>query len=620
MKSSTVSRPARRTLPMPLWMQGGLELLLAAVSSYLLIVLMLVAIWYTNGFNNRDFQGVASLSGNIWLLTHSVPLHLDMAHQGTIAAISGTMAYTPLGLTLIPLLLCFHSGRKLARASYEGQFWVPLLGGLVTYVLFSAGLSYISSTPRASTDLLSAAFIPCWVAAVGVIGGGLYESRSLSGMIGVNAADNVRKYSQYSRWAGSYVWTLVRASFVAPLALLAGGALLAGLSIFYNWNDILAMYQALHAGAVGDTAITFLQLGIVPNLMVYAMSYSTGAGFALGSGSSIDWSGANVGALPLLPLLGAIPTATEPFSYISVAVPVLAGVLAGWWFFREGEDHLDEWLSLKIRFRPVSWVLSHLFLAVVMGAISGIWVALLGWVAHGSLGLGKFIDIGPNPLIFGALAAAWFALGIFLGSLLGRLVEKDAKVELTRESDDVVLVRAEPEEPAQKKRFGFGKKKAKKAEKTAEEDESSQVEETAAEESSDDKPRVRSTSAGSLKAILSDDEPDAAAEEPEAQPVEEVPWWEKNTRKSAVESEENAEESPEPSEEAASVRADSDTDGAEESETKATEAATTAGGDTDSAEEAEETAQPIKPKLRTPRLSRGTVIRRPKAQKKTDDD
>lgn len=580
---------------MPLWMQGALELLLAAVFSYLAVVLMLVAIWYTNGFNNRDLQGVISLSGNIWLLTHSVPLHLDIPHQGMVPAISGTMAYTPLGFTLLPLVLCFLSGRKLARASYEGQFWVPLTGGLVAYSLFAAGVSYFSGTDSVSTGVLAAALLPLWVVALGVIGGGLYESRSLSGMIGVNAADSVRKYSQYSRWAGSYLWALVRASFIAPLALLAGGALLLGVSIFFNWNDILAMYQALHAGAVGDTAITFLQLGIIPNLLVYAMSYSTGAGFALGTGSSIDWSGADVGALPLLPVLGAIPVMQEPFSTITVAVPLLAGVLAGWWFFREGENHLDEWLSLKIGFRPVSWLLSHLCLALAMGLLSGLWVGLLGWVAEGSLGLGKFVDIGPNPLLFGLFAAAWFALGIVTGSLLGRLVEKDAKAELARESDDVVLVRATTAPQQPKKRFGVRRQKSSG---DTREGTDANGEQTLDQVSPNTETKLkvvkepalrRSNSADALHTILGDDKDAAPAEEKKAA---EVPWWEKNTRKQA-----------EPAPESEKQQAGSDTEASPAEEVK------------QGASAASDSDQPSKP-----RLSRGRVIRRPKAKKKNTEE
>lgn len=623
---------------MPLWMQGFLELLLTTVYSFLIVALIIAAIWFNNGFGSQDFQGVLQLSGNIWLLVHGVPLHLNIPHQGSIAAISGTMAYIPLGLTLVPLFLTFLSGRKLARASYEGQFWVPLLSGLVAYAVVSGGLSYFSSNDIASTSTISAALIPCWVAALGVISGGLYESRSLSGMIGVNAADNVRKYSQYSRWTGSYIWTLFRASFIAPLGLLAGGALLAGLSIFYHWNDVLDIYQRLHAGAVGDTAITFLQLGILPNLVVYSMSYSTGAGFALGQGSAINWDGAQVGSLPLLPLLGSTPTATAPWSYFTVAVPVLAGLLAGWWFFREGEDHLDEWLSLKIRFRPISWVLSHLALALLMGVISGVWVGLLGWASHGSLGLGKFTDIGAQPVHFGLLAALWFALGIFFGALFGRLIERDAKVALTRESDDVLLSKNTDEDDADsasdkksKKRrvkvLSRFSKKNKKAEETATDD--SETDDSDADEAesktSKKKTRTSSANATALHQILNDEDPeddsseddtDESTENKKTEPAE-TPWWEKHTliryskddaaQDSAEQTEKSAEETSEEASDETKPDAETETEkpadsSAEESEEKAEKPAET---------------KPAKPK--TPRLSRGTVIRRPKAKKKTED-
>ena len=41
---------------------------------------------------------------------------------------------------------------------------------------------------------------------------------------------------------------------------------------------------------------------------------------------------------------------------MALVVPVLAGVLAGWWFLREGENHFDEWLSIKV---PAPLVYGH---------------------------------------------------------------------------------------------------------------------------------------------------------------------------------------------------------------------------------------------------------------------
>ena len=62
---------------------------------------------------------------------------------------------------------------------------------------------------------VGAVLIPQIVVLVGLIWGGYYESRSLARMVGVNTAEQISQMSQYSRWASSYVWSIVRASMVA---------------------------------------------------------------------------------------------------------------------------------------------------------------------------------------------------------------------------------------------------------------------------------------------------------------------------------------------------------------------------------------------------------------------
>ncbi|MFW0110776.1 DUF6350 family protein [Rothia sp. CCM 9416] len=420
---------------MPLWLQGAVELALVALVSYITVGLMLTAVWYTNGFNTDTVAGALSVAGHIWLLVHGVPLNMNIPAQGSFSAVSGTMSLVPLGLTLIPLALCYRSGRRLARASYEGQFWEPLVGGMVAYSLVSAGISLISTDDYFTTSPVLAAIIPLWVTALGILAGGFAESRSLAAMIGVDAADWVKKFSQYSRWAGSYIWAMVRASLVGVMAYVAGGSLLLVTSLFVHWDKVVGLYQALHSGAVGGFALTLLQLGLLLNLVIYSMAWSSGAGFSLGVGTSVGPTGTSVGIMPSLPVLGALPHTAEPWGYIGLAVPLIAGAVGGWWFFREGENHFDEWLSLKIRFRWISWPLSTLGLAALAFIPSFILLFLLGWAAHGSLGLGRFTEVGPSPLLFGACGALLLVLGLIIGLGLAHLLVRDSSLELERFAD-----------------------------------------------------------------------------------------------------------------------------------------------------------------------------------------
>lgn len=423
---------SRYSMPMPLWLQGVVELILTALMSGVLVVAAMAAVWATNGFGSTEFSSVAAMSAHLWLLIHGVPLDLS----AVFGASAGTMTLVPLGLSILPLLFCYRSGRRLARASYEGEFLIPVLSGSVTYALIcSAVYGWASPSPK-PLQVLNAALVPLGIVVVGLMWGGYREARSLSRMVGVDTAEQISQMSQYSRWAGSYVWAVVRAAVVAAVAFVGLGALLLALGILGGWSQVVATYQELHAGAVGDAAVTLLQLGFLPNLVIYAMAWSTGAGFAFGSGTSIGLTSSTVGSLPMLPLLGAVPNSLGGVGLLGLLVPVVAGAVAGWWFLREGEDHLDEWVALKVPFRPLSALLSSLALGVLTGVLTSLATLWLGWISYGSLGVGRFTEVGAEPLSFAAHTALWVGLGVALGNLLSRALVPDSSRDLPRFADE----------------------------------------------------------------------------------------------------------------------------------------------------------------------------------------
>ena len=419
-------------MPMPLWLQGVVELILTALMSGVLVVAAMAAVWATNGFGGTEFSSVAAMSAHLWLLIHGVPLDLS----AVFGASAGTMTLVPLGLSILPLLFCYRSGRRLARASYEGEFLIPVLSGSVTYALIcSAVYGWASPSPK-PLQVLNAALVPLGIVVVGLMWGGYREARSLSRMVGVDTAEQISQMSQYSRWAGSYAWAVVRAAVVAAVAFVGLGALLLALGILGGWSQVVATYQELHAGPVGDTAVTLLQLGFLPNLVIYAMAWSTGAGFAFGAGTSIGLTSSNAGSLPMLPILGGVPESLGSAGLLGLLVPVAAGAIAGWWFLREGEDHLDEWVALKVPFRPLSALLSSLALGVLTGLLTSLAALWLGWISYGSLGVGRFTEVGAEPLSFAGHTALWVGLGVALGNLLSRALVPDSSRDLPRFADE----------------------------------------------------------------------------------------------------------------------------------------------------------------------------------------
>ncbi|WAJ33898.1 DUF6350 family protein [Arthrobacter sp. FX8] len=425
-----------RGLPMPLWLQGALETAQAAIISALVVVAPIVAVWATAGFQNGQFEVLARLAGQSWLLVHGVPLELAGAgpqaatHGGT-----GVLSLIPLGLTLLPFLLAWRAGRRLARASYTDQLWQALLGSWVVYGAFGAATGFVCRNADVVINLWYAMLVPLVPYGLGMVIGARREAGSWSRLIGVDAVDWISRTSQHSRWAGSYFASVAKAGFVAVVSALALAAALLAVDLFIHWNLVVSVYEALDAGPVGGAALTIAQLGFLPNLVVFALAWTSGAGFAMGVGSQVGPLGTAVGPLPSIPVLAAIPSGPLDYAFVAMIVPVLAGVMAGWWFLREGENHFDEWLAIKVHARWFTATVSTFALGALAGVAAGLLTLCLAWVARGSAGVGRLTAIGPDPLWTGLWVAAEVAAGVVIGYAAGPWLEREKSTAVERDAE-----------------------------------------------------------------------------------------------------------------------------------------------------------------------------------------
>lgn len=411
---------------MPLGLQGAFEAAQVFVISALAVLVALGAVWFSGGFSETDPAVMARFAGQIWLAIHGVPLHLSLnSGTGTALVETGIFTLLPIGLVLIPFLLSWRAGRRLARASYTDQLWQPLLGALVVYGAAGLATGYICATPTVSTNLLASTLIPLIPAGLGLIIGARLEAGSWGRLIGVNAADWIAQTSQDQRWTGSYVWSVVRAGFVAFMAALSLAIVLMTINIMARWADIVGVYQGLRPGAAGGSVLTLAQIGYLPNFAAWALAWTSGAGFSFGVGSTVSPLGTAVAPLPPIPLLAALPAGTLTLGFAALLLPVLGGVLGGWWFVRAGENHFDEWLSLKLRIRWLSLPISTLFLGAVIGVVSAVFAVIVFWLSSGSLGIGRLTEIGPEPVVAALWLGAEVAVGVVIGSLLAPWLESE---------------------------------------------------------------------------------------------------------------------------------------------------------------------------------------------------
>src|SRR5690606_24340280 len=111
------------------------------------------------------------------------------------------------------------------------------------------------------------------------------------------------------------------------LSLLIASSIVLGASLVLAYAQIISLYEALQAGIFGGLVITLVQLLLLPNLLVWTLAWMSGAGFAIGDGSSISILGTTVGPIPALPIFGAIPTEPHWLFMLLILVVPIAGLI-----------------------------------------------------------------------------------------------------------------------------------------------------------------------------------------------------------------------------------------------------------------------------------------------------
>jgi hypothetical protein len=389
-----------------------------------------------------DWLGFWQVAVDVWLVGHGVDLVI-VPDAGLVAAlgIPGAEAPVPvtiaaLGFALATVLLGVRAGARIAESGHR-------LLGEVTAILVVAVLSALATLSTldgpARPDLLQGVALPTLVFAVGVVIGILREGVELGpDPLGTAVRDWIAERSPRLRVA-------VLSALRAGAAATAGTVLIASVAVaalvFASFGELIRLYEGLHGGVVGGVALTLGQLALLPNLVVWAVSWFVGPGFAVGVGSSVSPLGTALGPLPAVPLLGAIPTGDLEYGFAGLAAPVVAAFVGGAAVRRA----LARGLGDGGRFGRMPWYAG----VVVGGALTGgVLVAVLAWASSGAAGPGRLVVVGPDPVLVGAVAALEFAIGGALGLAASGVVLADRGAaradEGGREHDPAADAHAEP--------------------------------------------------------------------------------------------------------------------------------------------------------------------------------
>ena len=330
------------------WWQAPAAGALSAAGSWLVLALPALVVWVATAHTTVGWGDALGIASAGWFL----------GHGASVAVGELSLSLAPLGLWLLALLLTVRGARRLldrTERSAPGTTW-----------------------PRALVRQVVPGFVLGYAA------------------------------------AGLLAWLLTlagpaRPGFAAVLVVL-GIPVLVVLMVAARWSTVSGLHAAVNAGLVGGVVLTAAQLLVLPNLAVFALAWLAGPGFQIADGSTITLAGAHPGLMPMIPVLGALPSdgAWSGWLILLLSVPVLAGGVIGW-------------LACRRLARLSSWrtKLATALAAVVTSAAGLTVLAALG---SGAVGVDRLSAVGTRPLVFGAALLGLLVAGAALSVLSAQLL------------------------------------------------------------------------------------------------------------------------------------------------------------------------------------------------------
>jgi hypothetical protein len=310
--------------------------------------------------------GVLRTAAALWLVGH----HVGFAFRG-----AGRIGMLPLGLVLLPGLLLWRAGQWVVRAGgirrlrHVGHAALALAA---PYGVLSGVLAVASRSSLESSSLPQAV---AWGFLLALAAGGLGGARALAPWRQLIALLPLRERSVVLAVAGCLA------------SLAAAGALIVGISLAVHLREAVRLTDGLAPGTVGTLLLLLLQLGYLPNAIIWAIAFALGPGFAFGSATVVAPTGSALAQLPAFPLLAALPPGLHAalpgwLEPVVLALPYLAGGIGGLLIVRSaGQLSLD---AAPLR-------------GLACGALSGVLLGLLAVVSGGPLGDGRLAAVGPSP-------------------------------------------------------------------------------------------------------------------------------------------------------------------------------------------------------------------------------
>ncbi|MGC5627296.1 DUF6350 family protein [Georgenia sp. Z1344] len=385
--TATTTRPeatgaARASLLPEGWLRALVAALEAALLGWLVCVVPAIAAYVATAaspaLGDSTWQSGLGIGSAAWLLGHGAP--------------AGSLSLVPLGLSAVLAALVMGTARR--HVLRGGAHVVVALG----YVVLVQLVSLLSPF---AVDHVRLAVGSAVVAAAGCAWSWWRTGARTRDLIEDDAAG--APSDRFTHRAGLVGVRALRGAGATLAVLVVVGLAAAVAAIALHADRVLALHESYDAGIVGGTVLVLGQLAYLPTLGVWAFAYVAGPGFAVGTGTAVGHGGVELGAVPAIPLLGALPESPSPLGIWPTLLVVLAGAVGAWWMCRPGHAH-----------RLLDAVASALGAALLVGVAT----LLAGLVSAGAIGSGRMADLGPDALVLAGLVTGEVALGAVLVATL----------------------------------------------------------------------------------------------------------------------------------------------------------------------------------------------------------
>lgn len=372
MDSMTTVEPRVATAPRPAlrlpetWLRSLLAGIEAAILGWLLVVVPAIAAYVATAaaplLGEATWVDAVRAGTSVWLLGHGGAI--DMGESGTISLV-------PLGISLAGATLAYGAARR-ARIRRVGPAAFALAGYVLTVLAQSALVTGPADRPGLVLGSLAIALVALYLA--------LWRAGA--------------RPPAWVAWIVARTPSPVR-SGIRGAGLTVGGLLtvatvLLGIALVRGIVTILELHDVLGPGRLGAVILVLAQLAYLPTLVVWAVAWLAGPGFAVGAGTTFTPAEVVTAPLPAIPLLGVLPQPSDPSTPWVIWLPVLAGALIGLWLHRR-------------RFEPLWWQAATSGLVAAAG--TALVAALLVLAAGGAIGPGRMEVLGAAPpAVAGALA------------------------------------------------------------------------------------------------------------------------------------------------------------------------------------------------------------------------